>query len=262
MEVQNPFKRSWAASRYAAARPNIHDQVVDHIQRALPASLPRETALDIGCGTGLSTIALTPIASLIVGVDISQEMLLHALLHPRLRYVQANGECLPLSNKSFDLVTVGCAFHWCHPRHLLDEIYRVIRPEAMLVIYDNGFLGPDEAFPEYERWHREAYQSRFPAPHRRPHFHPFMTSTTGFRVISSEYLQQVIPFSASELASYLTTQSNVVAAVDQGREVLEEVDRWLQDELAGLFESRACHAGETKCGFSFGGYVSYLRAAK
>jgi hypothetical protein len=89
-----------------------------------------------------------------------------------------------------------------------------------------------------------------------------MVSTTGFRVVASEYLQQVIPFSVRELAAYLTTQSNVVAAVDEGAELLEDVDRWLLEELTKLFMVGAAASEAKKRDFSFGGYVSCLRAAK
>ena len=44
-------------------------------------------------------------------------------------------------------------------------------------------------------------------------------------------------FTASELRNYLTTQSNVEAALQRG-ESLQDVDAWLDEELAPFFRHR------------------------
>ena len=260
--MRNPFRAPWVASRYAVARPNIHTQILDHVRRTVPENELGGIGLDVGCGAGLSAVALAEVTSRVVAVDTSAEMLAHAREHSCVTYVQSLAEELPFRSATFDISTVGCTFHWCHPVKLLDELYRVLRSAGWLVIYDNGFMGPTEAFPEFERWHRAVYQRRYPAPPRHPQFHPFKTVTTGFRVFASEFLQEAVPFTVSKLATYLTTQSNVVAAVEAGKEGVEEVESWLADELTSIFKSApGCQAEATR-DFTFGGYVSYLRAVK
>jgi ubiquinone/menaquinone biosynthesis C-methylase UbiE len=262
MDIRNPFRASWVAERYAIARPNIHRQVMDHVRRVLPDEDPKELGLDIGCGTGLSTLALAAVASQVVGLDTSWEMLAQAPVNPQIRYVRALAEELPFRRGVFDIATVGCTFHWCRPTELLDEIHRVLRSRGWLVIYDNGFMGPTEAFPEMECWYRDVFRDRYPAPPRNPQFHPFMATTTGFRVVASEFLQQAVPFKAQELATYLTTQSNVVAAVEQGAETLEDAERWLVGQLSGLYRGLPGSQERPSCRFTFGGYVSCLRRAE
>lgn len=259
MEVRNPFRTKWSAVRYAIARPNVHVQVHDHMRRVLGNTVPCEVGLDIGCGTGHSTTSLAESASRVFAIDASEQMLRQAPAHARVSYIRAEAENLPFPENSIDLVTVGCTFHWCDPDRLFAETHRVLRPDSWLVIYDKGFIGPADAFTQYDTWHRESFLSRFPAPHRNAQFHPFMAAYTGFRVISSEYLQQAVPFSASELATYLATRSNVIAAVDGGSASVEEVDSWLLRELTALFRTRASHPDES-CDFLFGGYVSCLKA--
>ena len=62
----NYFEPDWVARRYATARPDIHSNVAGYIRDVLtPASL-LDAALDVGCGTGLSTRPLTTLAKLSV----------------------------------------------------------------------------------------------------------------------------------------------------------------------------------------------------
>jgi len=234
---------------------------MDHVRRTLPEEDRKELGLDIGCGTGLSTVALTAVATQVVGLDTSREMLAQAPGSPQIRYVEALAEALPFGRGVFDIAAVGCTFHWCAPTELLDEVYRVLRSGGWLIIYDNGFMGPTEAFPEMERWYRDVFRHRYPAPPRHPQFHPFMATTTGFRVVASEFVQQSVALESQQLATYLTTQSNVVAAVEQDTETLKDAERWLVSELSGLYGSLSGSQARTSCQFTFGGYVSCLRRA-
>jgi predicted TPR repeat methyltransferase len=73
--VTNPFVGQSVATRYAEVRPPLHDRVV----RLLAERLPKpERALDLGCGTGLSTRPMSSFAHTVIGVDVSEEMLRRA----------------------------------------------------------------------------------------------------------------------------------------------------------------------------------------
>jgi predicted TPR repeat methyltransferase len=71
----NFFSFKSAAERYAKGRPNIHADVIRRVAEKLKITSPLRNALDIGCGTGLSTVALLPIAGNIFGLDPSADML-------------------------------------------------------------------------------------------------------------------------------------------------------------------------------------------
>jgi predicted TPR repeat methyltransferase len=57
----NYFDPKSAAERYAKGRPYFHPQIINRIQAYLSLTEPVARALDVGCGTGLSTIALKAI---------------------------------------------------------------------------------------------------------------------------------------------------------------------------------------------------------
>ena len=58
--IVNYFTAPESARRYATGRPSGHARVLEVLQRELASHLPVERALDVGCGTGHSTVALLP----------------------------------------------------------------------------------------------------------------------------------------------------------------------------------------------------------
>src|SRR5262245_20964217 len=126
-DVTNFFVHRSSAQRYAVSRPYFHPLVVDKI--ACFADLRRVgRALDVGCGTGQSARALTAIAESVEAIDVSDEMLREAQPHARVRYQVAPAERLPFADSSFELLTVGLAFHWFDQGAFLAEAKRVLSP--------------------------------------------------------------------------------------------------------------------------------------
>lgn len=78
-------------------------------------------------------------------------MLSRAPEDPRIHYVEAPAENLPLDNSSFDLATVALALHWLDRDAFLHEMRRVLRSSGWLVIYDNAFTGRMKSNPQFER---------------------------------------------------------------------------------------------------------------
>jgi len=107
--VVNPFVDEVVAQRYAEARPRLHDHVVALLTERIPAP---DRALDMGCGTGLSTKPLTSFARVVVGVDVSEEMLTARAGHVDAHFVRARAERLPFREDAFDLATAASAIRW------------------------------------------------------------------------------------------------------------------------------------------------------
>ncbi len=108
----------------------------------------RGVALDLGCGTGLIALPAAELFSKVIAVDISQRMLEHLSVRAaeaRLTNVEplrADMRCLPLADRSVDVVFSCYAFH-----HLSDdgkelamaEVKRVLRPGGRVAVADMMF---------------------------------------------------------------------------------------------------------------------------
>ena len=116
-------------------------RVVD-LARVTPAS----RALDLCCGTGDITFALAQRGADTTGLDFSAEMLAVAAQRQQkdhqahnLKFVQGDAQQLPFAENSFDIVTVGYGLRnltsW---ERGVDEMYRVAKPGARLIVLDFG----------------------------------------------------------------------------------------------------------------------------
>ncbi|MCB9132249.1 MAG: class I SAM-dependent methyltransferase [Anaerolineales bacterium] len=138
--VTNLFVHSSAAKRYASARPFFHPLIAARIAAFTGVPLFAR-ALDVACGTGQSSRALAEIADHVDGVDVSPEMIAEAEPHDRVSYHTGRAEAIPFPDGTFDLATVGLAFHWFNQAEFLREAHLVLRADAWLVIYNSGFTG-------------------------------------------------------------------------------------------------------------------------
>jgi len=213
-----------------------------------------ERALDVGCGTGLSTIALKTIAVSVTGVDISDDMLNLALRDAGIEYHNVSAEDLSLfGDESFDIVTTSLAFHWFDHRRFLSEAYRVLKKGGWLIPYTNGFYGIMKGNENFEKWNSESYAKRYPTPARNTTpLTKELGEEFGFSNFHMEKFQNEVDFTPQELSGYLTTQSNIIAAVEQGTETIDQASDWLYENIKSFFSSE-------KAAFTFGGGIWYFQ---
>ncbi|HEV2864616.1 MAG TPA: class I SAM-dependent methyltransferase [Pyrinomonadaceae bacterium] len=233
----NFFAPKTAADRYAKGRPFFHPPLVARIGELISTNEPFPRALDVGCGTGLSTLALKQLAREIVGVDVSAEMLSHAPKDAGLSFCLASAERLPFGEQAFDLLTICQAFHWLDRGKFLAEARRVVKEGGWLVVYDNYFTARMEGRGPFGEWHRGPYLQRFPVPPRGAlSFTPEEAGREGFELRAEERFENSYGFTKDELVDFLLTHSNVIAAVEGRGDDLEEVRRWLDGGVAPFFE--------------------------
>lgn len=104
--------------------------------------MPKESTaiLDIACGTGISTEPLVALCSKVSGIDHDPLMIEEAREQAGLKgldidYSVGDAEHLHYANESFDVVTVGTAFHFFVNEPAMSEIKRVLKPRGLLFVY-------------------------------------------------------------------------------------------------------------------------------
>lgn len=120
------------ATHYAAFRPPLHRYIVHDAlggQRF-------ETGLDIGCGTGWSTVALASVCQRAIGVDSSPAMLAEAAHASGVEYRLGDACDLPVEPRMIDLVSLAGVLSYIDRSSLVAELRRVCRPAAAILIYD------------------------------------------------------------------------------------------------------------------------------
>jgi ubiquinone/menaquinone biosynthesis C-methylase UbiE len=252
----NYFDPKSAAERYAKGRPYFHPQVIEKIKAYLAPVEPFERAIDVGCGTGLSTIALKEIAHQIAGTDISAEMIALAPADPQIIYYIAPAEELPVKDNDFDLMTLSSVFHWIDRSKFFKEARRVLRSKSWLVVYDNYFTAHMVENTAFQAWFQDTYIKKYPTPPRnRVDFGVEDSAKEGFHFLKQEQYQNSIKYSLKTLIDYLVTQSNIIAAVEGGNQTMDDVSKWLTESIQPIIGER------TEATFIFGGPIWYLRKA-
>ena len=250
----NYFEHSSVAERYIRHRPYFHPLVIEKIEAYLNLRKPVDFALDVGCGPGQSTVALKKIAEFVIGADLSAGMLAVASKSTGIQYIQSPAEELPIRNHSTDLMTTFLASHWFDQERFFAEARRVLKEKAWLVISNNGFTGRMAENPKFEQWITQVYDRRYPSPPRNSTpMTPGFAHRHGFHFARDEEYQNEVRFNVEELAAYLVTQSNVIAALEKGNEKsIDDVYRWLAAESGPLFKTE-------RPAFLFSGYIWYLQ---
>ncbi len=143
-------------SRRAFARAAAGYDAVAVLQREIGARLLERLdyiriaparVLDLGCGTGMCTRALSAryTDAQSMGVDIAREMIAEAIRQDSparpLQWLCADIERLPFADATCDLLFSNLAFQWCpDPDTLFAGLARVLRPGGLLLF---STFGPD-----------------------------------------------------------------------------------------------------------------------
>jgi ubiquinone/menaquinone biosynthesis C-methylase UbiE len=120
-----------------AYSPEVLAMWLDRISRCAPrGALAR--ILDLGCGTGRYSAALANHFKLqVIAIDRSAKMLAEARKKsaPRVRYLRASGESLPLRDGSIDMVFMSMVFHHFEdPLRAARECYGALRKGGIVCL--------------------------------------------------------------------------------------------------------------------------------
>lgn len=128
---------SITAAHYAAFRPPLHKRI---LKKCIGQKEKYIRGIDIGCGTGQSSIALTDYCEKVIAIDPSTDMLKKAILHPNIEYQHYNGKTLEFENNSFDIVTFAGSLYYAKSQELLNELVRITQNGGLVVVYDFDIL--------------------------------------------------------------------------------------------------------------------------
>lgn len=112
--------------------------------------------LEIGCGTGLFTEALRHSGAMVVGLDISWDLLHQACRNRDVRVFVGDAERLPFPDRTFDLVVGVSVLHHLNLRAAVPEIRRVLKPGGRIAFTEPNMMNPQiliqKNIPWVKRW--------------------------------------------------------------------------------------------------------------
>lgn len=247
------FQHDRVADGYASARPYLHPEVFARLRLVPGWPETRARALDVGCGTGMSSVALRDVAGMVVGCDASLEMIRRARPAANLRYVVSRAETLPFADRTFDLVLACGSMDWIDRPRFVPDAARVLSPGGWLVSLDFGDTGRSDDMPGLESWYHSSFLAACPCPAAAD---PYLTATeaesVGLSAPHDETFTLQHRMSMEEYADFLMTESAVVSVVEYGGRPANDVRAWLRSELEPLF------GGQSRR-IIFGGYLQALQ---
>ncbi len=251
----NFFEFARIAKGYAMDRPYYHPLVIDMIRNKIGLREKIDKALDVGCGAGLSTVALCEISNDVTGLDGSEEMIKVANNNNNnnIEYILSNAEELPFENDSFDMITVSGSINWIDRSKFLPEALRVLKKDGWLIVYDNTITDTMIESEKYNEWYYGQYLDKYPKPPRdETPFTKDESKRYGFKLFDSVDYTNIVPMSCEEYINFIVTQSNVIASVDMEGGSLSSSKEWFFKTLDPIIP-------KPKGSFQFGGYIWFLK---
>ena len=124
-----------AREAYAAYRPGYPDFLFEKILAAIPEDR-RERAVDLGAGTGKSTLPLCRWFREVIAVESDPQMAAAIReLNEEIEIRIARAEELEQAAESVDLVTSAIAFYWMDGPRVIENVTRWLRPGGVFAVY-------------------------------------------------------------------------------------------------------------------------------
>jgi len=218
------------ADEYDRARPHPPAELPELLS-AWAGYAPGErvpTVVDLGAGTGISTVPWAGRAGRVVAVEPSADMrdvaarrCADAGLAVDLRDGTAEDTGLP--DRFADVVTASQALHWFDPARALPEVARVLRPGGVFAAYDCDWppavdAEVDEAYRDFERRYRaEETRRGVRPPSTRKDGHLGRMRDSGlFRHVAEVAMHRRDEGDADRLVAVALSQGGLVALLAEG----------------------------------------------
>ena len=129
------------AKRYLLYRPTyskeLFQYIVDFYEECRGPNCTYQLAVDVGCGSGQSTLPLAEYFHRVIGCDISRQQISHAPSEvDRVEFKVCSSEHLAiLEANSVDILTAASAFHFFDQDVFNKEATRILKPGGVLAVY-------------------------------------------------------------------------------------------------------------------------------
>ncbi|MBN2564722.1 MAG: class I SAM-dependent methyltransferase [Candidatus Eisenbacteria bacterium] len=152
-EVHDAF--TGTAYYYAQYRPGVPEDVVNYLRDRFHLD-GTGVLLDMGCGTGLSTIAVAPLFARCVAFDTSSEMLDQARAKAptgaQIEWQQRSDKDVSPDEGPYRLAMACRSFNWMDQYPLLDKLHAIVSPGGgIALIGDGSFWTGEEPWQETVR---------------------------------------------------------------------------------------------------------------
>ena len=195
-----------------------------------------DTVVDVGCGTGLSTLIWDRIAKRIVGIEPNDEMRAIAekiACSDSIVYKRGVSNETNLPSDYTDVITVSQAFHWMDIDSTLVEFYRILKKNGILAIYDFA-LPPvigweiEKAFIELRTKCSEIVYSQETSPvhNDKNTYNDRIKSFGKFRYSREAVLHNAEKWTQEKLMDFIVNISNADFAVKIDTAIKEDVDEF------------------------------------
>ena len=221
------------AAAYAFDRPLVHA----HILRSAQLSRAADRALDVGCGAGLSTAALAPLARQVIGLEPVSAMLMHRqAVAPHARFVVGRAERLPFAARSLDLVAAAGSLNYADLPSALAEVARVLTPEGTFLLYDFAAGRRAVNGDDLAGWFA-SFEHRFPPSPGWQFFDVRVLSLDayGLRLVDYIDVEIQLPMTFDAYVRYMLSETNVEDAIAHGACSPEEARDWCRETLRAVF---------------------------
>ena len=156
----------WTGERYL---PELSGEIeIEHMHRYAMARIFAQggVVLDIACGEGYGSNMLAKVSRRVYGVDISEEVILHATEKynkSNLHFIVGTCSAIPLHDSSVDLiVSFETIEHHDQHQEMLNEFDRVLTPNGLVVISSPDKSEYSDAHNYTNPYHiKELYKNEF-----------------------------------------------------------------------------------------------------
>jgi ubiquinone/menaquinone biosynthesis C-methylase UbiE len=225
----NVDRFSGFADVYDRYRPQPPAAIVDLLIQL--AGGKRPAVVDLGSGTGLSTLLWTSNATSATGVEPNGDMRAQAVRRAsearaaNVRFVDGFSTATGLPDRCADIVTCSQSLHWMEPSGTFAEVARVLREGGIFAAYDCDWpptLHPDaeQAYIACRKQAGEIEQARRLAPHVHQwskHEHLERMHRSGrFRYTREVLLHHVESGDADRLVGVMLSQGEVATLLKHG----------------------------------------------